>query len=1083
MAPAAALTVEQLDIQKSEALIQLTDPAQRLQAQELYQQAKTSLDGRADYRAKIDKLRNQSLHHPEIRRALQDELTQLERSESSLPVTQRERTLQADALENLIARTRAERASAEADLATHELQLRTLTMRPTELTKEKMAVSARLAAIDSARSQIGTDAINAIGRARLAAFDAEMEARQAQLESLKLEELGHENSTEIVQLRRELSLRNLERLSARMTALDEVLIKRRQVSASHVQATAEKAGAQTESMLPAAQAIVKESEREGRELEKLVTAQSDAVRHRGEYADSRQQLNADYEIARQRLQIAGASSVLGRILVDQRRHLPRISQLLQQSKSNAAEVTNISLRRIELEERLRSVLQDEETPAALFDTGAETAAPPSADQLKGVQTLLEAQEGLLKNLDTNYAAYLRVLDAAESELQQLIKTVAGYTALLDQRLLWIPNATPWSFELAKDCLRLFRSFSRPDLWRGVVDDFVFAVQAKTLALISLCLLVLGLYRARRRFRAFLAASGSFTSQASMRMRDILSGLWLTGVIMLPGPMVCLALSFALKVNPEATETSLSLSQTLLCASYLLVVALWWQEALSERGVMARYFGVPRVVCRESRATWRMFTRVFVPTYSLALNFVWPGAISTQNGVGRLLFFVAMLSLVAFVYWLTRRKSPVSPFTMNQSHEGTRPLWQAVLIVPPIIFAGISFVGYHYTAIELSRYYLQSCLLLAGSLLAYHLAIRWVQISGARFLAEMCASTSEAQEAPDRRAELEKFETQAKLVSRNLVGWIFALGLVGIWQTVLPALAVFDQISLWEITTRDVNGTISTQAVTIASLVLAAVIALVTFIASQNIPGVIEIGLLQRTKMKHGSRYAMSSLLQYAIVAVGVSLALRTLGMRWSQVQWLVAALGVGLGFGLQEIFANFVSGIILLFERPIRVGDVVTIADLTGKVSRIRIRATTIRDFDNKEIIVPNKTFITDRFVNWTLSDQVTRVVLKVSIAYGSDIDLAMRLLIDLANIHPKIMCNPPPQAVLTGFGDSGLTIDLMVYVEELLHRIDVRHDLTARIETAFREHGIEIPVPKRDVRLRNNNSVETVTIEDDGID
>ena len=140
---------------------------------------------------------------------------------------------------------------------------------------------------------------------------------------------------------------------------------------------------------------------------------------------------------------------------------------------------------------------------------------------------------------------------------------------------------------------------------------------------------------------------------------------------------------------------------------------------------------------------------------------------------------------------------------------------------------------------------------------------------------------------------------------------------------------------------------------------------------------LEVLLLSRLSLKQGSSYAITTLLSYVIVMIGVMITLGSLGLSWSKMQWLVAALGVGLGFGLQEIFANFISGIIILFERPVRIGDVITIGELSGTVSRIRIRATTIIDFDRKEIIIPNKAFVTERLINWSLTDTVTRVTLK----------------------------------------------------------------------------------------------------------
>ena len=137
---------------------------------------------------------------------------------------------------------------------------------------------------------------------------------------------------------------------------------------------------------------------------------------------------------------------------------------------------------------------------------------------------------------------------------------------------------------------------------------------------------------------------------------------------------------------------------------------------------------------------------------------------------------------------------------------------------------------------------------------------------------------------------------------------------------------------------------------------------------------------------------------------GIVVVFTLLGIGWSQVQWLVAAVTVGLGFGLQEIFANFVSGLILLFERPIRIGDTVTVGGVAGNVSRIRTRATTITDWGRKELIIPNKEFVTGQVVNWSLSDQLLRLVIKVGIAYGSDTHLARDILMRVAKANERVL-------------------------------------------------------------------------------
>jgi len=162
-----------------------------------------------------------------------------------------------------------------------------------------------------------------------------------------------------------------------------------------------------------------------------------------------------------------------------------------------------------------------------------------------------------------------------------------------------------------------------------------------------------------------------------------------------------------------------------------------------------------------------------------------------------------------------------------------------------------------------------------------------------------------------------------------------------------------------------------------------------------------------------------------------------------------------------------VSGIILLFERPIRVGDTVTIGTVTGKVSRIQMRATTLIDMDHKDLIVPNKTFITSQLINWTLSDPITRVVIPVGIAYGSDIELAHKVMIDTVRSTPLVLAEPEPSVLLVGFGESSLNFSIRVYVSELSNRMPAANDLLIRLEKALREHNIGIPFPEeRDIHV-----------------
>jgi potassium efflux system protein len=188
-------------------------------------------------------------------------------------------------------------------------------------------------------------------------------------------------------------------------------------------------------------------------------------------------------------------------------------------------------------------------------------------------------------------------------------------------------------------------------------------------------------------------------------------------------------------------------------------------------------------------------------------------------------------------------------------------------------------------------------------------------------------------------------------------------------------------------------------------------------------------------------------------------------------------LTFGLAFGLQEIFANFVAGIILMFERPMRIGDWITVDEFTGVVTKIRMRATTIVNWDRKEYVIPNKDFITGRLANWTLSDTLNRIVVDVGVAYGSDVKKTKAILLKICQGHPKTVDDPPTRVSFEAFGDSSLSFVIRTFITEIDSRLEVIDDLHTQIDEAFRDAGIVIAFPQRDLHICSVDEQATETI------
>ncbi len=260
-------------------------------------------------------------------------------------------------------------------------------------------------------------------------------------------------------------------------------------------------------------------------------------------------------------------------------------------------------------------------------------------------------------------------------------------------------------------------------------------------------------------------------------------------------------------------------------------------------------------------------------------------------------------------------------------------------------------------------------------------------------------------------------------------------------------------------------------ITLTEVALAIVVLFATWLSFRNLPGLLEIVVLPRLPLDAGSRYALSTVVRYAIAIIGFSIAFSVIGLSWGKVQWLAAALTFGLAFGLQEIFANFVSGLIILAERPIRIGDSVTVGGVTGDVSRIRMRATTILDWDNKELVIPNKTFITGDVINWTLTDPILRAIINVGVSYSADVDHVVRVLKKIAAAEPTVLQTPPSTVFFKEFGDSTLNFELRVYIPSVRNWVSVKHVLNMTIMKTFKEEGIEIAFPQRDLHIRSAES------------
>jgi potassium-dependent mechanosensitive channel len=299
----------------------------------------------------------------------------------------------------------------------------------------------------------------------------------------------------------------------------------------------------------------------------------------------------------------------------------------------------------------------------------------------------------------------------------------------------------------------------------------------------------------------------------------------------------------------------------------------------------------------------------------------------------------------------------------------------------------------------------------------------------------------------------------RLLRLGLAGY-WALAALGRFQLLDPARRAFRVV-------LDARLRVGELDLEVGRFVAFGLVVSIAWLVSRFVVFALEEDVYPRMALPRGVPYALSSLARHGVLLAGLFLALATLGLDLTRLTVLVSAFGLGIGFGLQQVVNNFVSGLVLLFERPIQVGDGVQLGELIGEVTRIGIRASTIRTLDGAEVIVPNSKLVEEQVTNWTLSDRKRRVDVEVGVAYGTDPEAVLALLVDVAKGEPGVAPVPAPEALFLGFGDSALQFQLRVWTEAPSW-IRVQSRLGVAIAHRLRDAGIEVPFPQRDVWLRS---------------
>jgi len=799
--------------------------------------------------------------------------------------------------------------------------------------------------------------------------------------------------------------------------------------------------------------------------------------------------------SRTRVELGGQSEQVGTWLWAELRRLEPVSRLQDRLEQVRRSLAEQRLRLISLNELQRD-LADIPAAARAQRELAPGRDEDSADAVEGSRDLLEdlLQErlALAERLEPLIWRRIAALEQTERNLVSRIAANQELRQTLDRHLLWIRSHAP----VSRDWLALV-----PAGLHDLVKPSRFATTARLLAKSMaerpftyagslLLVVVLALLARRARSRLERLAQAIREVRKDRYSRTVESLGW-TLVAASPLPAALWLLGRLLQDVGAAGKYSDSLGIALVMLSLPAYTLMFLRHLVRERGLAHAHFRWTKPRRDALRGWLNRLSPVLLPVYFVvALAFVRDQelAISVQARLAMVLgstlaAWALWDMLAAGKLWHTRGQDP--------EPSRLRALLRVGLPLALLVTAGLALGGYVFSAAMVFGSMFASIGMITAVAVVHGMLSRWFVLGERRLalrrLEQRRAAEAEAAAAAatgdspavddggeaiplelEEEITLEKVSAHSRSLLRALRLTLLVLGLVWVWADVLPALTRFDDIALWSVNEANAAGDIVLVPVTLLAVMLGMLALALTFVAARNLPGLIEIGLLSRVNMDAASRYAITSVSRYLIVLAGIIIGFGLLGLRWGQLQWMAAALTLGLGFGLQEIFANFVSGLILLFERPFRVGDVITVNNLDGTVTKIRTRATTILDFDNKEIVVPNKTFITGQLVNWTLSDETTRITIKIGVDYGTDPNLVHRLLLQAADENARVLKDRAPRSFLLEFGDSSLDFELRVFVGAMSNRLAVRNEINIRLIELFELNGIAFAYPQLDLHVRD---------------
>ena len=975
-----------------------------------------------------------------------------------------------------------EAASLKNELSQIETRLRDMSTRTTAAREEQSAEKQALDALESPENgnQPPPDQDPVVAEARRAAVSAEKRARSARVNMLEQEVISLPARQASTSARRDLTAAKLDKLGKRIPMLDARVNKLRDAEAAQKQEDVDREARRLAAQHPVLEAYVRDTDVIRKRQDDTRQALEDGKGRLSEIQADLARVRDSKVAAQQVLEIGSIGGEFSELLRAMRAQLPVPSRLQRRIWDRDQALVDARLKRLQAEEARRALSDTGSMADRVLESSARAGEPaPGAAVRPALEQLVQARRDLYVELHDTLVTRIGQLAEINAADRDLLNQTTQLRSLLNSRLLWLPSAEPIGFGWFNQVGASFGWLGDPGAWLSTAQTLKDrAAERPILTILVLLVFVIFTVLWRRllgRLRAISEAVGRYSTDSYWRTPE---ALVISALLAVKTPIVFGYAGWLLTQLPQPSDFTAGVGAGLLAVATMVAFFRFVQFICIENGLFSVHFGWSE---RARALLWKnvlWLKYALIPATFLIAMINASSAQYLRDGLGRFAFFAGGIAAALFMARVFHPRFGAFAEELAPGHPlwMTRWLWHTALWATPLLVSGLALWGYYDGASQIQQGLVISAAIAVAAFLLYSVAMREVLVARRRLeikrayeRREKARAAAFASQGPSelgaegQPVHIEEPEVDIAAISeqtRKLVRLATLLLLAGtlyfFWREALPSLALLD-VPLWQQSVV-VDGATRSVPVTVSNVIIAILLLVITFIATRNLPGLLEITALHRLQVEAGTRYAVGAVSRYLIAIIGIAFAFRSIGFDWSQVQWIVAALGVGVGFGLQEIVANFISGLIILFERPVRVGDTVTIGNLTGTVSRIHIRATSMTDGENREIIIPNKSLITEKVINWTLTDSITRVTLKVSVRYGTDTLRAQMLILEAVKATPQVLDTPAPSVFFIGFGSSALEFEVRAFVLQLAHRSTVNNDLHVAIERALREQEIAMP-------------------------